>query len=164
MTEILTQARLKELLDYSPEDGVFTWRAVRGGAAGRRAGATDARGYRIIRVDYKLYRSCRLAWLHVTGGWPPSQVDHINMVRDDDSWANLRLATNSQNGMNKRARRGTISGLKGVSWNSRSGKWVALISADGVRKWLGTFADPQDAHRAYCDAAEKLHGDYRRAA
>lgn len=165
MTEIgLTQARVKELLDYDPGTGVFIWRAIRGGPAGRTAGALDTRGYRLIRVDYRLYRSCRLAWLYMTGGWPECQIDHVNMVRDDDSWANLRLATSSQNNMNRRARAGTASGLKGVSWDSRSGKWVALITAFGVTTWLGVFDDPQEAHRAYSDAAEKFHGEYRRVA
>ena len=115
-------------------------------------------------MDCKLYRSCRLAWLYVTGEWPKYQIDHINMVRDDDSWTNLRLATSSQNNMNRRARAGTASGLKGVSWDSRSGKWVALITAFGVTTWLGVFDDPQEAHRAYSDAAEKFHGEYRRVA
>ncbi len=164
MTEMLTQARLRDLLDYDPRTGVFIWRSNRGGAAGRLAGTIDTHGYRLIRVDCKLYRSCRLAWLYVTGEWPKYQIDHINMVRDDDSWTNLRLATSSQNNMNRRARAGTASGLKGVSWDSRSGKWVALITAFGVTTWLGVFDDPQEAHRAYSDAAEKFHGEYRRVA
>lgn len=85
-------------------------------------------------------------------------VDHIdgnplNCVRD-----NLRVATPYQNAINVRRHRDNQSGFKGVS-KSHS-KWMANIRVDGIKKYLGTFETPEEAHAAYCRAAEKHHGEF----
>ena len=90
----LTAARLRELLQYDPETGVFT-RLVKtsnGIKVGDVAGTADARGYILIRVDGWLHLAHRLAWLHMTCEWPKGMIDHINGVRDDNRWSNLRRA------------------------------------------------------------------------
>jgi hypothetical protein len=98
----LTQARLKQLLDYDPETGVFTWRVNRGGAAkaGTRAGCPTPFYYRVIRIGGRSRREHSLAWLYVHGHWPADELDHINRVRDDNRIANLREVTHAENMQN----------------------------------------------------------------
>jgi DNA-directed RNA polymerase specialized sigma24 family protein len=75
----LTAARLRELLDYDPITGVFTWRS-------------RPSRYRFIEIDGWTYKASRLAWLWMTGSWPKGQIDHANLKKDDDRWTNLREA------------------------------------------------------------------------
>lgn len=160
----LTHDRLRELLSYEPEAGKFIWKVSRGGITpGTVAGAADQRGYMLIRVDGVLYRACRLAWFYMTGEWPKEQIDHKNLNQGDDSWDNLRLASNGQNGMNKRVRRDCFSGLKGAHYFKRDGTWYSSISVNGKRHNLGTFPDAISAHNAYAAAAQKFHGKFARA-
>ena len=90
----LTAAQLRELLQYDPETGVVTRlvKSSNGIKVGDVAGTADARGYILIRVDGWLHLAHRLAWLHMTCEWPKGMIDHINGVRDDNRWSNLRRA------------------------------------------------------------------------
>lgn len=99
--------RLRQLLDYDPAIGHFTWKINgKGGGqvAGKRAGSIDKQaGYEQVGIDGKLYRSHRLAWLYVHGEWPSGQIDHINGIRSDNRLANLRAVSNQVNGQNRHA-------------------------------------------------------------
>src|SRR5436190_23425691 len=104
--KMLTQEKLKEVLDYDPETGLFTSRVSRGGRpASARAGCVTTKGYIKLSLCQKRYYAHRLAWLYVYGEWPSKQIDHINCVTDDNRIANLREATSAQNITNSRARR-----------------------------------------------------------
>ena len=156
----LTQERLKELLEYNPETGAFVWRFARGPrGAGAIAGSVGNRGYLVIRIDFKIYLAHRLAFLYMTGRWPTADTGHINCIRNDNRWTNLREATRGQNNANRGLTKQNKSGFKGVSWNSQNKKWVAHI----LHTYIGSFDDPREAHSAYCEAAMKLHGSYHRA-
>ncbi|MBN9601832.1 MAG: HNH endonuclease [Afipia felis] len=157
----LTAERLREVLSYNPETGNFTWLMHRW-LVGKPAGTIDGHGYLLIRVDGRLYRGCRLVWLYMTGEWPSNQMDHINMDRSDDRWSNLREATNSQNNMNRLARKDNKSGIKGVYWSNSDQRWVASITSNGHRRCLGYFKDKMNAAEAYAMAAQELHKDFAR--
>lgn len=93
---------------------------------------------------------------------PGMEVDHrdgngLNNVR-----ANLRLATSQQNGLNKRVRKDSKSGVKGVYWVQRSRLWKASIRIDNQRIALGYFPTAELAHKAYAEAAVKYHGEFAR--
>jgi hypothetical protein len=159
MQRELTAERLRELLSYDPETGVFTWRVTRGGGAqvGSVAGAIDRHGYRHIKLDYRLYRAHRLAWLYVYGAFPSKELDHINRLRDCNAISNLREATRSENGQNKVLQANNTSGFKGVSWDKRARKWAAQIALNGKNKFLGRFSTPHEAHLTYLAAAAEMH-------
>ena len=155
----LTQARLKEVLEYSSDTGYFTWLVTRGpkAPAGTRAGTPHARGYVALMVDQKLYLAHRLAWLYVTGAWPVHTIDHINGARDDNRLANLRDVTLQSNLHNQSTPyKSNKTGLRGVSFEPRSNKWYARIRVNKKSVMLGYFATAEEAHAAYT-SAKRLH-------
>lgn len=160
---MLTAGRVRELLRYEPETGDFVCLVRRGGRlVGDIAGTPGLDGHIQIQIDNKIYQAGRLAWLWMTGEWPPNMVDHIDNIGTNNRWANLRLATRSQNLHNRGKTRRNTTGFKGV-WRSKQG-FVADISAGKKRTRLGVFATAEAAHEAYCKAAEKLHGKFARVA
>ncbi len=156
---MITQARLKELLHYNPDTGVFTWllRAGQRIRVGGIAGNLDAGGYRRIMIEGRRYLEHRLVWLYMTGAWPVDQMDHISGVRDDNRLVNLREATNRENCQNRALDVRNTSGFTGVSWNKRDRKWQCLICVEGRNKSLGYFNTPEEAHAAYVAAKAMIH-------
>ncbi len=157
MKNALTAGRLKEVLLYDPQSGLFFWRVAKWDLRGRRAGCKRADGYVLIRVDGVLIYAHRLAWLYMTGEWPGKLIDHVDTDKGNNRWNNLRAAdhiTNSHN-VRKPARSSTASGLLGVQRNH--GGWQATITVAGKRSCLGTFSTPEEAHAAYVAAKRELH-------
>jgi hypothetical protein len=153
----LTQQTLRTFLDYDKETGVFTWRVQRGRSTqvGTVAGYL-VKGYVKIKLFGKIYFAHRLAWLYVNGVWPDDQIDHINCVRDDNRFCNLREATGSLNLQNqRRPNNDNSSGYLGVARNR--GKWRARIGLNGTNINLGIFTTPEAAHEAYVSAKRELH-------
>ncbi len=155
--ELLSAARLREILDYDSNTGVFTWRIQqRRMKSGTIAGRKHSRGYIHIGIGGKLYYAHRLAWLYITGDWPIDQIDHINGNRSANWFSNLRQGNNSFNMKNqKQARNDNLSGLLGVS--STNEGFVAQIKVKGKSFRLGVFKDPKEAHEAYLQAKRELH-------
>lgn len=152
-----TIEQIKEHLDYDPDTGVFTRKTGGGGvAAGTPAGGIDAHGHRTISVCSKRMRAARLAWVIMTDEWPEGDVDHINRVKDDDRWCNLRLASRSQNCANTLAK----SGMKGTSWSKEKRKWKAQIRIEGKNTHIGYFGSELDAHEAYKKKAVEHFGEF----
>jgi hypothetical protein len=162
---MLTAERLRELLHYDPDTGVFTWLRVKGRRVrvGALSGKANGGGYFQIGVDGRIYYAHRLAWLYVHGEWPVASIDHVNCDRCDNRLANLRPATKAQNAANARKRTNNSSGFKGAYWNARRNKWMASIEADGHQRHLGYFDNPTDAHKAYVAAAERHFGEFARS-
>lgn len=159
----LTQDRLREVLHYDPEIGVFTWTMPRRGVVvGRDCGRLSKQhGYRDIGIDYVLYRAHRLAFLYMTGCWPVGDVDHINGNKADNRWSNLREATRSQNCSNvKIVKRRNTSGLLGVTWDKTRNLWRAQIRKDGRKVNLGRFKEREDAALAHDRAAIAAFGEF----
>lgn len=165
----LTYARLREVLNYDPVTGCFTWLVNRrGGArAGCRAGYAHPEDHRVaIGVDGRLYRAYRLAWFYMTGEWPPVgyEVEHKDTNSLNDSWDNLRLATRSQNAANARRRAKNTTGFKGVTYDPRRKKYAGQIGYGRKTYFLGYHDTPEAAHVAYCREAKRLYGEYARVA
>ncbi len=144
---MITQKRLKEVLDYNQETGVFTWvKSPRNGRNGMEAGNINkANGYRYIRIDGCTRLAHRLAFLYVEGEMPPDQVDHINRNSLDNRWCNLKHSTQVENQNNK----DNNALFSGVCWSTNNGKWKSSgIANKGNRKFLGYFK----THLAACYA------------
>jgi HNH endonuclease len=148
----VNQDRLREVLDYDPETGIFTWRVrvsthcYPGDVAGY---VCPQRGYVFIGLDRCLYPAHRLAWFYVHGEWPENEIDHRNGVRADNRLLNLRLATSAQNKQNCRKARGV------TPWRN---KWKAQIGlGNKVTKYLGLFDTEEEAHQAYLMAKVEMH-------
>lgn len=164
----MTAEQLRAILDYDPATGILTWRHRSDRAlawnrkwAGEKAG-TVSRGRISVVVGSKHYAAHRLAWLLVTGEWPPSGIDHVNGDATDNRIANLRLANQTQNNGNKRVSKNNKSGLKGTHREKKNGRWVAQIMCQGKNYHLGRFGSAEAAHKAYCDAADRLFGEFAR--
>lgn len=159
---MLTQLALKKVICYDPDTGIFTWRVTRPGAiAGRVAGCErTGTGYIRIRVDYKLYQAHRLAVLYMEGVWPEHEVDHINGIKTDNAWDNIRKCTQSENLKNLKMNSRNKSGYKGVSWNKRMNKWQVQAVLNRETFYLGHYSDVHEAGRVYDRFARKHHGEF----
>src|SRR5688572_15965797 len=116
----LTAQRLRELLRYDPESGIFYWIAHRRGLQiGDIAGREASRGEWRITVDYVEYVAARLAWLYMTGEWPSHEIDHRDQQKLNNKWDNLRPATRPQNASNRSGFRTNRHKYKGVSFLTR---------------------------------------------
>ena len=162
-----SQKRIRELFNYDPETGKFLRRMDRGGGyrIGTEAGSLNTDGYVVICIDGVNYRGHRIAFVYMTGKCPP-EVDHVNLVRSDNRFENLRSATRAQNRMNIPVHKNSMVGLKGVSFRKKNGyrrPYDARIRVNGKLKHIGRFVTAEEAHAAYAVASKKFFGEFARA-
>lgn len=100
-----------------------------------------------------------LVWF-LTYGKISTQIDHIDGNPSNNRLENLRAATHSENMCNSKRPKHNTSGVKGVSWNSRSCEWYAAIQLNGKSHWVGCFSNLKDAEAAVRVARTKLHGTF----
>jgi hypothetical protein len=160
----ITQERLKCLLDYDMDTGIFKWKvyrrnkAVPGSIAGSTYPAKSGVMYAWIGVDWIKYPAHTLAWMYVHGEMA-DELDHIDGDGLNNKISNLRPCTRSQNCANRRAV-SNASGYRGV-YRERN-KWRAQIRTNGVTTSLGSFDDPVEAHAAYVAKAREIFGEFAR--
>jgi hypothetical protein len=153
---MLTQNRLKELLELCLDTCIFTNRISRGAdTVSNIAGYSGKDGYCVIQLDGKHYYAHRLIFLWKTGKFPKNQVDHINGIKNDNRWCNLREVNNTENQKNRSISKANTSGTTGVSWDKDRCKWKAQISIEGKRTNLGCFVGIEDAIKARKEAEIK---------
>ena len=175
----LTQEYLKKRIYYDPQTGVFTWLPIPIRPRYRRfdlawntkysekqAGCVRKSRYQLayikISIHKKPFQGHRLAFLYMTGKFPPEGVDHKDGNGLNNRWENLRPATQSQNTRNRRINSNNTSGFKGVYLDKRDGRYDARITICGETHNLGRFSNPQDAHNVYVAAAKKHFGEFAR--
>ena len=155
-------------LAYNPNTGDFQWLVSKNGFHGAiKVGAiagTMKDGYTQITCDQRFYRAHRLAWLFMTGSFPATgfEIDHINGIRNDNRWSNLRLVTRSQNNMNSGKSVANKSGAKGVSMDKTINKWLARIQVNKKIIYLGHFESFEEAAKARKEAEAKYFGTFQR--
>lgn len=96
----------------------------------------------------------RAAWLLRAGEWPAFEIDHVDGVKSNNRWLNLRSATKAQNQQNRKpiSKHGKLIGC-----TLRYNRWLAQIKHQGKVHYIGTFDTQQQAHEAYCAAKLKIH-------
>ena len=144
---MITQKELRRALHYDARRGVWRWRVGRSGTAGKGsiAGYLQPNGYRYIQVNGKLYLSSRLAWFYIRGYFPEHDVDHVNRVRDDDRWGNLREVSRQCNIRNCKLSSQNTSGVKGVCWHKQHNKWHTQVRVNGKSRSVGLHDDFTEA-------------------
>ena len=162
---------LVECFDYNKETGELHWR-IRPASHfkcdqharawnNRNAGkpiTRIAKGYLTVGINGRKLSAHRVIYKMMTGE-EPIQVDHINLCRTDNRWANLRNSTPSENSNNAPAR---TSNPKGVVWDKNWKAWRAQIRKNYTRHYSGPYKTAEEAHEAYCEMARKLHGEFFR--
>jgi hypothetical protein len=94
----------------------------------------------------------------MTGAEPEQDIDHVDGIRTNNSWANLRSATRTQNNYNRKA----TAEMKGAHPH-RNGKYRSRIKVRGKEIHLGVFNSVEDANAAYADAALSAAGKFARS-
>lgn len=167
------QALLLKLLRYEPETGKLYWLerspALFRGAKDSTASCNtwnarysgkpaltinEQHGYRIGAIFGKMFFAHRIIWKMMTGE-DPDEIDHINGVRSDNRWSNLRNVDTQSNRMNASMQGRNSSGVCGVAWQARTRSWRAWITARGKYIHLGRFKVFEDAVRARKKAERK---------
>lgn len=179
---VITPELLRQLLRYEPETGKLFWlprapEMFAGGYTGRDACCATwnkrwagkesftalTQGYRFGCIFAIKLRAHRVAWMIVTGETIPDgmMIDHVNGIRADNRWSNLRIATRAQNKWNVwSARKDSTSGIKGVRFDGSRNRWVAHIKRDGKTKWLGRFKTAQEASEAFRKAELQASNEF----
>ncbi len=161
---MLTAKELKEKFEY--RNGILYNKKYLNTPSEREAGTIACSGknaankYRRITIKKKVYYAHRLIWLYHYGEWPKDQIDHINKDTLDNHIENLRIATQSQNSQNLKTPSHNLSGLKGAHYQNQNGKYRSRIVVNGKRYHLGCFDTPEEAHKAYCKAADEQFGEF----
>ena len=142
----ITQEELKNNLDYDPTTGIFTRVKSYGKVKkGDIAGTLSDSGYIVIRVNVIRYPAHRLAWLYMTGEFPQNEIDHINRIRDDNRFNNLREVSRSKNHMNMSIPSNNKSGVVGVYFHKQRGKYQSQIKINGKNIYLGIYDNFEEA-------------------
>lgn len=155
---MITAKRLREIARYDSETGDLISTVIRGNVnRGDRIGSLNGKGYLACKIDNRGYLVHRLAWLYETGAWPAGDLDHKNRRRTDNRFANLRVATLSQNGFNRQSSsdlRGEFSESPSMNIKSTEHVESILAAAEYSRKYgNGAVAD---AHEKSAEIISRL--------
>lgn len=159
MSEQVTYERLHEVLYYNKLTGIFIWLVAIPSKikVGDIAGSIDTKGYRIIKIDGKVYKAHRLAWLYENGYFPEHGLDHRDRIPDHNWILNLREASKQCNARNTGNSKNNTSGVKGVCWSKNENKWKVQITIDKKKANIGTYIHLDNAACARL-AAEQCVG------
>ena len=151
-----SQAYLQELFEYDNEQGHLIYKQKKGRRKrGDIAGCSKTR-YRHVSIDSQEYLEHRIIWMYVTGIDPgPLEIDHINEIKTDNRFENLRIATPKEQAGYRIGHRGYVRVKRnGVVYNS----WSASIRIKGKQTYIGCYPCPLLARLAYEDAFFNEHG------
>lgn len=169
---MITQERLKEILHYDPDTGVFTWKSRIGDPrkvngfntkySGNPTGLICSQTKRCrVRIEGVLYLAHRLAFLYMTGSIPEF-IDHKDNNPSNNKWFNLRSCDKTQNACNQSVRNDNKTGVKGVNWHRAIGKFNAQIQFKKKKYNLGYYDSLDEASDVVRVKREELHEDFHR--
>ena len=140
------------MIEYNPDTGKFH-RQFKNGVY-KEVGHVHKTGYVYIKLNGRSLRAHRLAF-ELMGVDIPEEVDHINRVRHDNRWCNLRSATASDNQCNSSST--NLTGVRGV-WRNHTG-YQARVQHRGKRYQKG-FKTLAAAADWTTNLRSKLHGEF----
>lgn len=162
--KFLSLEELREVLDYNPETGKFTWKKRISDKCPVGVSAGSIRNGRITITIYKRrYHASRLAFAMCYGRWADGQIDHINRDPLDNRIINLREATHSQNLANTKRRTDNTTGYKGVTYIARIKRFQAQLWAKNQKYNLGYYLSAEEAYEVYLAKAKELFGEFHYA-
>ena len=151
---------LHRIFDYNPETGLLKTKVSRRRTKiGDEPGFVNNLGYKVVKIDYLAYFSHRIIYKMMTGT-DPIGVDHINGVRDDNRWCNLRECTQQQNTYNKVINPQNKIGTKCISKVNRKNPYRVRVRVNGIRINVGSFKTLEQAEQAYKEFVDKHHGEF----
>jgi hypothetical protein len=171
-THEITYEIVRELLDYFPMTGHFrwkrrdqkwfvderAWKLWNTRCAGKRAFSVGGgMQYSYATILNKSFATHRVAFLWMTGRWPEPETDHINRVKNDNRWSNLREATTSQNQRNRSLNYNNKSGVTGVRL-LKNGRYTSRLANER----LGCFTTFEEAVAARKAAEQAWRSRNRR--
>ena len=103
------------------------------------------------RANYFVHNIISLCYL----GEKPNgyQTDHINSIRADNRLENLQYITPQQNTQKRK----TMNGRNVKGYTLKNGKYVAKITVDYKKFYLGSYDTEEEARQAFIDAKLKYH-------
>lgn len=139
--------RIRDLLDYDPDTGIFRWKQDRNARVkkGMVAGKIRSDGYLGLTIDNQYYFGQVIACLLHFGYVPENDIDHIDRDRLNNRIDNLRIVSRQCNIRNSGNYKNNTSGVKGVSWGKTINKWVAQIKINGKVHRLGSYVNFNNA-------------------
>lgn len=153
---MLTQERLKEMLSYNSITGEFIRiKPLKGNTLYAVVGSTNNDGYISISIDNKRYQAHNLVWLYIYGKFPELQLDHINGIKDDNRFENLREVSHSENQKNKGLDKRNKFGYPGIRKGKKLGTYRVYIGIDKAKLDLGTYPNLESAIAARVQAEIK---------
>lgn len=144
-----SQWRLKLEYEYDPETGILS-------KNGYEVGCYQSTGYKHLKLDGVHYLVHRIIWKYMTGE-DPNIVDHINRVKDDNRWKNLRNVNISLNQRNKAGNKNSC-GVPGLFYRPEYGKWAVNIRDGKKQHHIGHYTHALDAIQARIEAEEIFWG------
>jgi hypothetical protein len=159
---MITQQEVKHAFNYDKQTGKLFWRwrtdwpnnsnaRFAHKEAGTVAVFNGGKLYYLVKFSNERFLAHKLIWLYLHGELP-SEIDHKDGDGLNNREDNLRLATRSQNMMNKQAPNG------GVEKHGR--KYRARVKVEGRRIELGSFDTWDEAHQAYLAGTLKYFGEF----
>lgn len=155
----ITKEIVCEELDYDQSTGNLIWKHTRSTHAieGSVAGCIQ-NGYVKVTLFGHSYYAHRLIWMMVYGYFPEKDynIDHINRVKSDNRFENLRKVTRSQNRQNVVSSRSNKTGYLGVSKSGSEFGYLfrmgdSQVAEGGFSSAEGAYSAYMTCKRAHCD-------------
>lgn len=153
---------IKKAFSYNPDTGEITrllatsWKSVN--FVGKAVGSPSGTGHLVVSLGGRPFLVHRLAYFLMKDEFPPADIDHINGVRSDNRWSNLRACSRSENMRNYTT--SPRNGCRGITFNKMAKKWEARIWLPGRRINLGLFKSKDDAIAARIQSVTKHYGEF----
>lgn len=174
MRRDFSQEYLRECFDYDPESGALVWKhrpvshfkneagavSFNSRFAGRPVTNVGKNGYITMSICDHPYLAHRVIWKLVTGRDPVEMIDHIDGNRANNRWENLREATRQQNCMNRTVGSKSATGVSGVRFEPKTGRYIVAVSVRNRSVHVGCFDTLDDAIVARKNALALHYGEF----